>query len=101
MAVTERWARNRAILAGRLEWPDGALEVVAGIEDMYGDYACYWGTGRADGPQVGYYAMRKGEDSTRNLLFGAQADDLIAGIQADIQRVADEHAKWLNTWRNP
>lgn len=98
MADTEQWIRNRALMAERGKWPAGALDVVASIEDMFPDYAAYWSPSEHSRSGEGFYAMRRKEDNTRNLLFGAQADDLIASIQADLVRVQAEHEKWLKTW---
>lgn len=102
-ADTEQWARNRAIMAERLAWPDGTLEVVAAIEGMFTDYACYWSPGAPSRSQEGFYAMRKRVDSMRDgLIFGAVADDLIAGIQTDIARIEAEREAWrkaIPAWR--
>lgn len=83
-------ARNLEIMAERLGWPDGALGVVQSIERMFSNYGAWWGTGRAYAPRVGFYARRKNSDWRDPVLYGAQPDELIAGIQRDMQRVADE-----------
>jgi hypothetical protein len=97
-AVDTLWMSNRRILAERLKWPDGALAVAEGIERMFPTYAVWWGTGRLASPRPGYYAWRS-DDSwpSGGQLYGAQADDLIATIQADIARIAEAKEKFRLT----
>lgn len=65
--------RNREILAERLHWPNGALEVTRHLEVMNPGTSVWWGTGRLSDPKPGFYARRG--HSTRTF-YGETAIDL-------------------------
>jgi hypothetical protein len=75
--------RNREILAERLRWPPGALEVTRQLERQHPGYSVYWGTGRVSDPKPGYYAVRDDDTNRGRTFYGADAVDLSATLKAD------------------
>jgi hypothetical protein len=98
----ETQARNRELIAERLDWPPGALGIVRWVEGNFPGYRVWWGHGRVDRPADGYYAIcHDNSEEHHATVYGTQADDLIAGIERDITlrdaRYAAEKQVW--DWR--
>jgi hypothetical protein len=66
--------RNREILAERLHWLDGALEVCRQLEVMYPGTSVWWGIGRLSDPKPGFYA-RRGDRHYARTFYGETAID--------------------------
>ena len=75
--------RNREILAERLKWPPGALEVTRQLERQHYGYSVYWGTGWVSDPKPGFYAVRNDDTNRGRTFYGADAVDLSATLKAD------------------
>lgn len=51
-------ARNRQLIAERLDWPDGALDACIAIENDHPQWAVYWVSGTTvSEPRRGYRAV--------------------------------------------
>ena len=90
----ETQARNRELIAERLNWPPEALGIVRWVEGNFPGYRAWWGTGRVDQPpQEGYYAVWDDKDNHNETLYGAQADELVSAIQREMMQRAEEEAE--------
>ena len=74
--------RNLVLLAERLHWPEGALEIVRELEARNPGTSVYWGVGRLSDPKPGFYAFR-GNPPFQRKFYGETALDLQATIAAD------------------
>lgn len=81
--------RNRELLAERLHWPKGALEVTRRLEAVNPGTSVWWGTGRVNSPRPGFYALR-GDGHHARTFYGASAFDL--------QNVLTAHPFKLSSW---
>jgi hypothetical protein len=75
--------RNREVLAERLHWPDGALEVTRQLEVMNPGTSVWWGTGRLSDPKPGFYA-RRGDGHHARMFYGETAIDLQVALTGQL-----------------
>lgn len=79
--------RNRAILAERLHWPDGALSAVRKLESEHAGYVVWWANrAYTDDNAPGFYARRNTARFGKPSLFAATADELSALLAQDENR---------------
>lgn len=74
--------KNRELIAGRLHWPDGALEAVRKLEAEHSGYSVYWSDGVWPFQYgAGFYSRRNGRNP--QVLFGTTPEELDAILAAD------------------
>jgi hypothetical protein len=73
-------AKNRRLLAGRKDWPQGAVEACEAIEAQHPDWFPMWSAGgEASRPDTGYYAQRRHGEQ---LAYGKTPWDLCLDIES-------------------
>lgn len=80
--------RNREVLAERLNWPEGALEVTRRIEAMNPGTSVWWGIGRLSDPKPGFYA-RRGDGHHARTYYGETAIDLQNALAATFRAASN------------